>query len=451
VTSLDDPVAAFIEAACVPLHGHQSGTLDEARTILGRYPEVGSASIYTAALLADAAAVSAFLARDPASASAKGGPRGWDALTYLCFSRYLRLDRSRSDEFVSTARALLDAGASANTGWIQMIDHPNPRPVLEAAIYGAAGIAQHAGLTRLLLEHGADPNDEETPYHVIETRDNTVLRILIESGKLNERSMGTLMLRKCDWHDAEGLRLVLENGADPNSMTAWGLTALHQAVRRDNRLEMIELLLDHSADPALPSLHGGSAIAIAAVRGRADALDLFEKRGTPIVLTGVLALIAACVRDRKETIRSLTAAEPRLQSELIARGGTLLAQFAGVGNLAGVRNLLDLGIAVDALYREGDGYYGIAKDSTALHIAAWRAHPEVVKELIARGAPVNAADGQGRTALQLAVKACVDSYWTELRSPDSIRALLDAGASADGIEIPTGYDEADHLLGQHPI
>ncbi len=48
-----------------------------------------------------------------------------------------------------------------------MIDHPNPRPVVEAAIYGAAGIAQHAELTRLLLERGADPNDEETPYHVI--------------------------------------------------------------------------------------------------------------------------------------------------------------------------------------------------------------------------------------------------------------------------------------------
>ncbi len=63
--------------------------------------------------------------------------------------------------------------------------------------------------------------------------------------------------------------------------------------------------------------------------------------------------------------------------------------------------------------------------------------PEVVRELIARGAPVNAADCDGRTALQLAVKACVDSYWTERRSPDSIRALLDAGASTAGIELPT--------------
>jgi ankyrin repeat protein len=446
VASLDDPVSAFIEAACSPRHGHRSGTLDEAQMILARYPHVAASNIYTAAILADEATVRAFLARDPSSATAKGGPLAWDALTHLCFSRYLRLDRTRSDAFVSTARALLDAGASPNTGWIEMIDHPNPRPVLEAAIYGAAGIAQHAGLTALLLECGADPNDEETAYHVIETYDNAVLKILLESGKFNERSLGIALLRKCDWHELDGLRLVLERGADPNYMTLWGLTALHQAVRRDNRLRMIELLLDYGADPALPNRDGKSAIRIAARRGRADALDLFDKRGSPINLTGVDALIAACARDQKETIRSLIAAQPQLRSELIDQGGTLLAEFSGVGNLAGIRNLFDLGVSVTALYREGDGYYGIAKESTALHVAAWRARPDVVKELIARGAPANATDGQGRTALQLAVKACVDSYWTELRSPESVRALLEAGASTEGIELPTGYDEIDKLL-----
>ena len=448
VASLGDPASAFIEAACSPRHGHRSGTLEEAEMILARDPQVAASSIYTAAILADEATVRTFLSGDRSSATAKGGPLGWDALTHLCFSRYLRLDRKRSDVFVSTARALLDAGASPNTGWIEMTDYPKPRPVLEAAIYGAAAIAQHAGLTRLLLERGADPNDEETAYHVIETYDNTVLKILLESGRFNERSLATALLRKCDWHDLEGLRLVLEYGAHPNYTTLWGLTALHQAMRRDNRIQMIEILIDYRADPALPNSEGKSAIWIAARRGRADALDLFEKRGTPINLTGVDALIAACARDRKETIRSLVAAEPQLKSELIDHGGTLLAEFSGVGNLAGVRNLFDLGVSVTARYREGDGYYGIAKESTALHVAAWRARPDVVKELINRDAPVNARDGEGRTALQLAVKACVDSYWSELRSPDSVRALLEAGASKDGIKLPTGYDEIDTLLQQ---
>jgi hypothetical protein len=51
--------------------------------------------------------------------------------------------------------------------------------------------------------------------------------------------------------------------------------------------------------------------------------------------------------------------------------------------------------------------------------------------------------------LALAVKACVDSYWTERRSPESAQALLEAGASVDGIAFPSGYDEVDALLRQY--
>jgi hypothetical protein len=69
--------------------------------------------------------------------------------------------------------------------------------------------------------------------------------------------------------------------------------------------------------------------------------------------------------------------------------------------------------------------------------------------MIARGAPVNATDARSRTALQLAIKACVDSYWTERRSPDSVRTLMEAGASTEGIELPTGYDEVDKLFERH--
>jgi len=399
-------------------------------------------------LIADDTAVRDFLTRDAALASTRGGPFGWDALTYLCFSRYLRLDASKSDAFVRTARLLLDAGANANTGWYETVDTP-PRQIVESAIYGAAGVAQHAGVTRLLLERGADPNDEETPYHVAETRNNEVLRILLDSGALNTESMTTVLLRKTDWHDLAGMRLLLEKGADPNRLTHWSYSALHQSVRRDNSMQMIELLVEHGADPSLPNrADGRSATAIAARRGRRSVLALFQRLGAA-PLAGVDALIAACALDARETIRTLTAEQPDLRDQLIEQGGTLLAEFAGSGNAEGVRCLLDCGISTGALYREGDGYFGIATDSTALHVAAWRGWPEVVKELIARGAPVGALDGRGRTALQLAVAACVDSFWTERRSPDSVAALLHAGASMAGVEFPSGYDEVDALLQQH--
>jgi ankyrin repeat protein len=452
VDSLTDPVAAFIEVACAPRHtGHASGTLDHAELILARYPQVATSNIYTAAILADEAAVRGFLQRDATSATATGGPHGWDALTYLCFSRYLRIDESRSEAFVRTARALLDAGASAKTGWTEMIDHPTPRPIFESAIYGAAGVARHAGLTRLLLERGADPNDEETPYHVPEGYDNTVMAIMLESDRLNATSLMTMLIRKADWHDEAGMQMALEHGADPNAMAIWGYSALHQSIRRDNGMQLIEPLIQFGADPKLKSNKDGrTALQMAARRGRGDALRLFEERGFALNLEGDLkgvdALIAACALGDREAAQALASREPQLLTELVVDGGALLAEFAGNSNVEGMRCLLDLGVGVDAPYREGDPYFDIAKNSTALHVAAWRAWPAAVKELIAHGAAANALDGKGRTPLQLAIKACVYSYWKRRRSPEWVEPLLMAGASVEGVEIPTGYDEIDELL-----
>ncbi len=245
------------------------------------------------------------------------------------------------------------------------------------------------------------------------------------------------------------MQLALEHGANPNYMTHWGFTALHQSLRRDNGLIIIELLLNHGADPNLESTRDDkSAIDIAVHRGRGDVLDELERRNILLNLVGVDRLIAACAQNKIEAIRTLTKIEPNLIPDLIAQAGTLLAEFAGNGNTEGVRNLLNLGVPVTALY-SGDPYFDIAKDSTALHVAAWRAWPETVKLLIARGALINARDAKGRTALQLAIKATVDSYWTRRRTTESIEALLEAGASTADIELPTGYDDADTLIRQY--
>ncbi len=455
--SVSNPVAAFIEAACVPRDApHSSGTLERAEMILAAHPTVANAEIHTAAILGDAIAVRRFLTLDARNATAKGGPYGWDALTHLCFSRYLRLERARSKGFLAAAKALMDAGASANTGWAEM--NHQPQPEWESAIYGAAGIAQNPELTRLLLERGADPNDGETPYHVPETYDNTVMKILVESGKLNDTSLTTLLVRKTDWHDYGGIKWLLEHGADPNRGTRWGRTAFHHAVSRDNSRDIFELFLEHGADATLvaerpdpryttgPSM---SAVAMAARRGRGDLLELMERKGVPIELHGVERLIAACARNDAASLRAIKEQEPELVRELVTQGGKLLAEFAGVGNTDGVRQLLDLGVGVNALTEDGDAYFDVAKNSTALHSAAWRAWPATVTLLIERGAMVNALDGKGRTALALAVRACVDSYWKDRRTPESVGALLKAGATVRGAEFPSGYAEVDELLKAH--
>jgi len=443
--AISDPHDDFIRAACVPRDAmHASGTIDHAEAILAAHPEAAGASIHAAAILGDDTAVRRFIAADAASATAKGGPYGWDALTHLCFSNYLRLSPARSDGFVRAAEALLDAGASANTGWYES-DH-QPDAMWESALYGAAGIAHHPGLTRLLLERGADPNDVEVVYHTPESYDNRALELLLDTGRLTDDSLALMLVRKHDWHDYEGAKLLLEHGIDLNRPgRQW--QPFHHAILRDNSAEMVELLLDHGADPTLS--HGGcSAVALAARRGRGDLLALFERRGVSTELQGVDRLIAACARNEADAVKAIAAHEPHLVADLLADGGKLLAEFAGNGNTEGVRHLLDLGVLVNARTAEGDGYFGVARDSTALHVAAWRAQHDTVRLLIDRGAQVDVRDGSGRTPLVLAVRACVDSYWTARRSPASVDALLRAGASTAEIRHPSGYDEVDDLLRQ---
>jgi ankyrin repeat protein len=429
------------------------GSLDAANAILAEHPDLRERDIHTAALLGNEAAVRRFLAVDPGSVSVKSGPRRVDPLVHLCFSVYLQRDASRSDAFVRSATALLDAGADPNAGFFD--ETHLPKPEWESALYGAAGVAHHAGLTKLLLDHGADPNDEEVPYHAPETWENGAVRMLLDSRKLSDESLNTMLLRKTDWHDLDGVALLLDHGADPNRLMRWGKTALHNAVLSDNRLAIVELLLDRGADPRVVARdlrHGGdfrtgrSSASLAARRGRADILALLERRRIPLGLEGVDRLIAACARGDAAEAKRLSAEEPALAHELLGEGSTAIAEFAGNDNAAGVGLLIDLGVPVDALYG-GDPYYDEAKGSTALHVAAWRASHETVELLIERGANVNARDGKGRTPLMRAVSACVDSYWTSQRSPRSVKALLAAGATRDGVPHPSGYAEVDALLG----
>jgi hypothetical protein len=444
---VSDAIDDFLRAALVPRDAaHTSGTLVEAEALLAGNPGLPGASIHVAAALGDGAGVHGFLTRNPRAVRAPGGPYGWDPLTHLAFSRYLRLDPARSAGFVEAARVLLEAGASADAGWLEE-DH-RPARVWESVLYGAAGIAHHAGLTALLLAHGADPNDAEVAYHAPEGHENAALRLVVETGRLTATNLCLMLLRKHDWHDEEGVRYLLAQGADPNFEWQPGLRAMLHAVRRDNSRDIVALLLDHGGDPALAEA-GLSAIALAARRGRGDLLELFERQGFATGLTGVDALLAACARHDRSTIEALTATTPALVSSLVASGGANLGRFAGNGNIDGVRCLLELGVPVDARYEEGDAYFGIAPDSTALHVAAWRAWPAVVELLLERGAEADTRDGAGRRPLALAVRATVDSYWTERRSPRSVAALLRAGASAVGVGYPSGYPEVDRLLEPH--
>ena len=417
------------------------GTLEPAQEILSAHPEVASASIHAAAVLGDDATVERFIALDKNNAIAVAPPYGTNALVYLCMSKYLRLEESRSPQFLRAAKALLDAGADPNSGFWTTGTYPE----FETALYGAAGIAHHPEMTRLLLEYGADPNDGEAVYHSPETYENGAMQLLVETGKLSAESLVLMLIRKHDWHDYDGQKYLLEHGADPNRKWNHGWRPMHHALARDNRIETIELLLDHGADPTLKD-EGDSAIVIAGHRGRRDVLELFERRGIPMLLSNADELIAACAKNDSTAVRALAREELTGVDEIMTISGQLIVEFAGNGNTDGVRQLLDIGIGVNSKFARGDGYWDLAPNATALHNAAWRLRHDTVRLLVERGANVNAKDGKGRTPLMLLVRASVDSYWTRLRSPESAEVLLNAGASLEGVQFPSGYTEIDTLL-----
>jgi hypothetical protein len=393
---------AFILAALVPMAAHASGSLDGADAILATEADAARGDIYAAAVVGDSDEVRRLLAGDSALATARGGPREWDALTYLCFSLYLR-DRG-SDEFVRAAEALLDAGADPGTGYFDPAH--SPEPTFESALYGAAGVAHHAGLTRLLLARGADPDaGGEVAYHAPEGFDSEAMQAVVLSGRLSAAGIATMLHRKLDWTDLEGVRWLLAHGADANAVTAWGDTALHHSLDRDNAIVLIEALLDAGADPTLgaPRFDDRSAVAVAARLGRADAMEAFARRGFAIELDGDDAFFAALSRGEREAALAFVAGEPGIVARLSP--GDVVKTLAGAGNTAAVALALDLGFPLTA---------------DALPVAVWRERTETVRLLLARGAPVTPE------ALELAERALTEmSDFTPHHSTEIVAALRD--------------------------
>src|SRR5260370_35343913 len=147
------------------------------------------------------------------------------------------------------------------------------------------------------------------------------MQLMVETANLTAESLSLMLIRKHDWHDYEGVRYLLESGAAPNYQRQRGWLAIHHAIVRDNALEIIDLLLDHGADPTLLK-DGASAVALAARRGRGDLLALFERRGVAIDLHGVDGLIAACATNHAADVRATPDPEPQPVAKRPGKRGT---------------------------------------------------------------------------------------------------------------------------------
>lgn len=74
----------------------------------------------------------------------------------------------------------------------------------------------------------------------------------------------------------EAVRLLLEHGAPVNALQQSGFCALHAAAQNGDRA-MVDLLLQHSADPKLPNDDGKTPAMVAWEKGHTEIAALLEK------------------------------------------------------------------------------------------------------------------------------------------------------------------------------
>lgn len=402
-----DIVDRFIDAA----------TSDGRRAweMLKAYPDLSRAGFYAWLVLGGAEGVALSLTAQPYLAIARSGPHQVEPLVYVCFSRFGHARSPRARRIVATARVLLEAGADPNTRF-----HGEDGPL--SCLYAASGLLGNAGLTQLLLEAGADPDDGESLYHATEHDDLTCLKLLLAHGA---RVTGSNALKHMlDRESAEGLSLLLAAGGDPNETNPQGDTALHWAVRRGRGTEIVRILIDHGAVLDARREDGRTAYALAVASGQTEVAQLLAASGADKALGVLDAYLAG------------RGPPPAL---LPPDSGRLLTHLAEAGRTAQTARLLKAGAPVDA---KGDG--GI----TALHYACWRGHVDMIRLLLDRGAPVDVRDdtygGSPAGFLHHGATHCGEGDYAT-----GARLLIAAGGWNE--TTPTGHPELDAVLREHGL
>ncbi len=137
--------------------------------------------------------------------------------------------------------------------------------------------------------------------------------------------------------------------------------------------------------------------------------------GAMAVATPRLALVAEATADKLDAVRQLINAGVDVNAIDEDTDTTALMQAVGNGNVEMVRELLAAGARVNAKSKEG---------KTALLYLDTDATPELVGELLAAGAKVNQRDEEGNTIL-------IELADAEKEKPDVLQALIDAGAKVN--------------------
>lgn len=384
-----------------------------ARDLLADHPQIETAGVYVALVLGDWERVAEAIAADPDWVTTRSGPENVEPLVYVCFSRFGHPRSRRAPKLALTARLLLENGADPDTAF----EGDDGRL---SCLYAASGLLNNTELTRMLLDAGADPNDGESLYHACEHPDLACLRLLLEHG--GDANTVNVLKHMLDYENPEGVRLLLEAGADPNQSSHFNDTALHWAVRRGRSAAVMRLLLDHGGDIDAVRADGRTAYAMAVMGDQTEVAGLLASRGADTRLSAIDAFVSGQDVDVPRESASLP-------------GNTwMMCALAEAGNVRAVARMLDAGVPVGAQGGMGE---------TALHWACWKGNVELVRLLIARGAPFDVRE----TTYGAPPAGWLHHGSTNCGEGDyaaCARLLIDAGGWTEST--PSGNPELDAVL-----
>ena len=298
-----------------------------------------------------------------------------------------------------------------------------------------------AYLFEQLLQHGADPrvrdNQGQTILHY--AAEDTSLDLVLQMSKLpdvnvQDNDMRTALHLAANSHHVVMVTALLEKGADPNVQDRNGNTALHLAnmdiiqlllkvtgidvnIRNDENmtvlqqclaestfthLETVKLLLDKGADPDVRTLQNKTLLMTAIAEHNIELVRMLIAKGADP--NGRWK-----DDDDQHTFALMMAVEEYAGEETKTVALDILKVLVRMPNI----DLNAMGLIFDA---NGSGKQNII---TALHYAVEQNLVEVVGELLAGGADVNAQTKEGETALHVAV---------DRNNLHIVKTLLSAGA-----------------------